>query len=116
MKRDDPHRETPVGPQGLGVIAPRARLGGRGCHPVDDPGTAETTHGDFHEGAVAAARSVTAEERGAAVCTPAQDRVPVIIKCAPHARQTMLLRHRDTHGVRDRTRDLIQKTLWRKTR
>ncbi|MFJ8723594.1 FtsK/SpoIIIE domain-containing protein [Streptomyces sp. NPDC093269] len=54
---------------GPGVTALRAQLGGRVCHRVNDPGTAETTLGDLNKDAVAVAQSITAQERGVAVCT-----------------------------------------------
>jgi S-DNA-T family DNA segregation ATPase FtsK/SpoIIIE len=54
---------------GPGVTAPRAQLGGRICHRVNDPGTAEMTLGDLNKDAVAVAQAITAEERGVAVCT-----------------------------------------------
>ncbi|MET9303747.1 FtsK/SpoIIIE domain-containing protein [Streptomyces cellulosae] len=54
---------------GPGVTALRAQLGGRICHRVNDPATAEMTLGDLNKDAVAVAQSITAEERGVAVCT-----------------------------------------------
>ncbi|XUL89441.1 FtsK/SpoIIIE domain-containing protein [Streptomyces galilaeus] len=54
---------------GPGVTALRAQLGGRICHRVNDPGTAEMTLGDLSKDAVAVAQTITAEERGVAVCT-----------------------------------------------
>ncbi|MFF9125308.1 FtsK/SpoIIIE domain-containing protein [Streptomyces sp. NPDC014889] len=54
---------------GSGVTALRAQLGGRICHRVNDPGTAEMTLGDLNKDAVAVAQAITAEERGVAVCT-----------------------------------------------
>ncbi|MER6614134.1 FtsK/SpoIIIE domain-containing protein [Streptomyces xantholiticus] len=54
---------------GPGVTALRAQLGGRICHRVNDPGTAEMTLGDLNKDAVSVAQSITAEERGVAVCT-----------------------------------------------
>ncbi|MEW2388459.1 FtsK/SpoIIIE domain-containing protein [Streptomyces venezuelae] len=54
---------------GPGVTALRAQLGGRICHRVNDPGTAEMTLGDLNKDAVAVAQSITAEEQGMAVCT-----------------------------------------------
>lgn len=54
---------------GPGVTALRAQLGGRICHRVNDPGTAEMALGDLNKDAVAVAQSITAEERGVAVCT-----------------------------------------------
>ncbi|MGV9315592.1 FtsK/SpoIIIE domain-containing protein [Streptomyces sp. NPDC003691] len=53
---------------GPGVTALRAQLGGRACHRVHDPGTAEMTLGDFDKGAVEAAQSITPEEPGVAIC------------------------------------------------
>jgi DNA segregation ATPase FtsK/SpoIIIE, S-DNA-T family len=54
---------------GPGVTALRAQLGGRICHRVNDPGTAEMTLGDLNKDAVAVAQSITQEEKGVAVCT-----------------------------------------------
>ncbi|MEU0214576.1 FtsK/SpoIIIE domain-containing protein [Streptomyces sp. NPDC006265] len=54
---------------GPGVTALRAQLGGRICHRVNDPGTAEMTLGDLNKDAVTVAQAITAEERGVAVCT-----------------------------------------------
>ncbi|MFF4268812.1 FtsK/SpoIIIE domain-containing protein [Streptomyces sp. NPDC001536] len=54
---------------GSGVTALRAQLGGRICHRVNDPGTAEMTLGDLNKDAVAVAQAITAQERGVAVCT-----------------------------------------------
>ncbi|WP_316740049.1 FtsK/SpoIIIE domain-containing protein [Streptomyces sp. MK7] len=54
---------------GPGVTALRAQLGGRICHRVNDPGTAEMTLGDLNKDAVVVAQSITPEERGVAVCT-----------------------------------------------
>ncbi|GAA5035771.1 FtsK/SpoIIIE domain-containing protein [Streptomyces siamensis] len=54
---------------GTGVTALRAQLGGRICHRVNDPGTAEMALGDLNKDAVVVAQSITAEERGVAVCT-----------------------------------------------
>ncbi|MEV6755412.1 FtsK/SpoIIIE domain-containing protein [Streptomyces sp. NPDC051214] len=54
---------------GPGVTALRAQLGGRICHRVNDPGTAEMTLGDLNKDAVAVAQSITAHEQGVAVCT-----------------------------------------------
>ncbi|WP_406376777.1 FtsK/SpoIIIE domain-containing protein [Streptomyces sp. NBC_00647] len=54
---------------GPGVTALRAQLGGRICHRVNDPGTAEMTLGDLNKDAVAVAQSISAQERGVAVCT-----------------------------------------------
>ncbi|MFE9476542.1 FtsK/SpoIIIE domain-containing protein [Streptomyces griseofuscus] len=54
---------------GPGVTALRAQLGGQICHRVNDPATAEMTLGDLNKDAVTVAQSITAEERGVAVCT-----------------------------------------------
>ncbi|MGW2627856.1 FtsK/SpoIIIE domain-containing protein [Streptomyces chattanoogensis] len=54
---------------GPGVTALRAQLGGRICHRVNDPGTAEMTLGDLNKDAVDVAQSITAEEKGVAICT-----------------------------------------------
>ena len=54
---------------GPGVTALRAQLGGRICHRVNDPGTAEMTLGDLNKDAVAIAQTITVEERGVAICT-----------------------------------------------
>ncbi|MGW3914479.1 FtsK/SpoIIIE domain-containing protein [Streptomyces sp. NPDC005070] len=54
---------------GPGVTALRAQLGGRICHRVNDPGTAEMALGDLNKDAVAVAQSISAQERGVAVCT-----------------------------------------------
>ncbi|MEU3600611.1 FtsK/SpoIIIE domain-containing protein [Streptomyces sp. NPDC006798] len=54
---------------GPGVTALRAQLGGRICHRVHDPGTAEMTLGDLDKDAVAAAQSITSGEPGVAICT-----------------------------------------------
>ncbi|WP_141209423.1 FtsK/SpoIIIE domain-containing protein [Streptomyces griseorubiginosus] len=54
---------------GPGVTALRAQLGGRICHRVNDPGTAEMTLGDLNKDAVTVAQAITAEEPGVAVCT-----------------------------------------------
>ncbi|GAA1357325.1 hypothetical protein GCM10009612_25190 [Streptomyces beijiangensis] len=54
---------------GPGVTALRAQLGGRVCHRVNDPGTAEMALGDLNKDAVAVAQSIAAEEQGVAVCT-----------------------------------------------
>ncbi|MCX4611007.1 FtsK/SpoIIIE domain-containing protein [Streptomyces mirabilis] len=54
---------------GPGVTALRAQLGGRICHRVNDPGTAEMALGDLNKDAVVVAQSITAEEQGVAVCT-----------------------------------------------
>lgn len=54
---------------GPGVTALRAQLGGRICHRVNDPGTAEMTLGDLHKDAVAVAQSIRPSEQGVAVTT-----------------------------------------------
>ncbi|WP_371549221.1 FtsK/SpoIIIE domain-containing protein [Streptomyces sp. NBC_00554] len=54
---------------GPGVTALRAQLGGRICHRVNDPGTAEMALGDLNKDAVVVAQSITAEEQGVAICT-----------------------------------------------
>ncbi|MET8182592.1 FtsK/SpoIIIE domain-containing protein [Streptomyces sp. NPDC005336] len=54
---------------GPGVTALRAQLGGRICHRVNDPGTAEMTLGDLNKDAVVVAQSITQDEKGVAVCT-----------------------------------------------
>ncbi|MFE2534712.1 FtsK/SpoIIIE domain-containing protein [Streptomyces sp. NPDC059371] len=54
---------------GRGVTALRAQLGGRICHRVNDPGTAEMALGDLNKDAVIVAQSISAQERGVAVCT-----------------------------------------------
>ena len=54
---------------GPGVTALRAQLGGRICHRVNDPGTAEMTLGDLNKDAVTVAQAITAQEQGVAVCT-----------------------------------------------
>ncbi|MEV4866319.1 FtsK/SpoIIIE domain-containing protein [Streptomyces ossamyceticus] len=54
---------------GPGVTALRAQLSGRICHRVNDPGTAEMALGDLNKDATAVTQSITAEERGVAVCT-----------------------------------------------
>ncbi|MFF9898642.1 FtsK/SpoIIIE domain-containing protein [Streptomyces longispororuber] len=54
---------------GSGVTALRAQLGGRICHRVHDPGTAEMALGDLNKDAVTVAQSITPEEKGVAVCT-----------------------------------------------
>ncbi len=56
---------------GPGVTALRAQLSGRACHRVNDGGTAEMTLGDLNKDAVAAAQSITTEEKGVAICTDA---------------------------------------------
>lgn len=57
---------------GSGVTALRAQLSGRICHRVNDGGTAEMTLGDLAKDAVAAAQSITEEEKGVAVCLSAE--------------------------------------------
>ncbi|MEO3751758.1 FtsK/SpoIIIE domain-containing protein [Streptomyces sp. B6B3] len=52
---------------GPGVTALRAQLGGRVCHRVNDPGTAEMALGDLHKDAVAVAQSIRTDEQGVAV-------------------------------------------------
>lgn len=54
---------------GPGVTALRAQLGGRICHRVNDPGTAEMVLGDRHKDAVAVAQTIQAGEQGVAVTT-----------------------------------------------
>jgi S-DNA-T family DNA segregation ATPase FtsK/SpoIIIE len=54
---------------GPGVTALRAQLGGRICHRVNDPGTAEMVLGDLHKDAVAVAQTIRASEQGVAVTT-----------------------------------------------
>ncbi|WBB59366.1 FtsK/SpoIIIE domain-containing protein [Streptomyces sp. WMMC500] len=54
---------------GPGVTALRAQLGGRICHRVNDPATAEMALGDLNKDAVAVAQSITPGESGVAVCT-----------------------------------------------
>ncbi|WUH93519.1 FtsK/SpoIIIE domain-containing protein [Streptomyces sp. NBC_00433] len=54
---------------GPGVTALRAQLGGRICHRVNDPATAEMTLGDLHKDAVAVAQSIQPAEQGMAVTT-----------------------------------------------
>ncbi|MGW2786711.1 FtsK/SpoIIIE domain-containing protein [Streptomyces populi] len=54
---------------GPSVTALRAQLGGRICHRVNDPGTAEMALGDLNKDAVIVAQSISAQERGVAVCT-----------------------------------------------
>lgn len=58
---------------GPGVTALRAQLGGRICHRVNDPVTAEMTLGDLNKDAVAIAQTITVEERGVAICTGPDD-------------------------------------------
>lgn len=52
---------------GLGVTALRAQLGGRVCHRVHDPGTAEMVLGDLDRDALSAAQQITPEQPGVAV-------------------------------------------------
>jgi DNA segregation ATPase FtsK/SpoIIIE, S-DNA-T family len=52
---------------GDGVTALRAQLGGRVCHRVTDPGTAEMTLGDVFPEAVDAAQMITPDQKGVAV-------------------------------------------------
>ncbi|RLL68903.1 FtsK/SpoIIIE domain-containing protein [Streptomyces sp. Z26] len=52
---------------GPGVTALRAQLGGRICHRVADPGTAEMALGDLHPDALHAAQSISPEQAGTAV-------------------------------------------------
>ncbi|MFK0167502.1 FtsK/SpoIIIE domain-containing protein [Streptomyces sp. NPDC090306] len=52
---------------GPGVTALRAQLGGRVCHRVADPGTAEMTLGDLNPDALKAAQAIAPEEAGTAV-------------------------------------------------
>ncbi|MCZ9351402.1 FtsK/SpoIIIE domain-containing protein [Streptomyces mutabilis] len=52
---------------GPGVTALRAQLGGRVCHRVADPGTAEMTLGDLNPDALKAAQAITPEQAGTAV-------------------------------------------------
>ncbi|WP_435242746.1 FtsK/SpoIIIE domain-containing protein [Streptomyces cucumeris] len=54
---------------GPGVTALRAQLGGRICHRVNDPATAEMALGDLNKDAVAVAQSITETEQGVAVTT-----------------------------------------------
>ena len=54
---------------GPGVTALRARLSGRICHRVNDPGTAEMTLGDLNKDAVVVAQTITPAEQGVAVTT-----------------------------------------------
>jgi S-DNA-T family DNA segregation ATPase FtsK/SpoIIIE len=54
---------------GPGVTALRAQLGGRICHRVNDPGTAEMVLGDLHKDAVAVAQTIRSSEQGVAVTT-----------------------------------------------
>jgi DNA segregation ATPase FtsK/SpoIIIE, S-DNA-T family len=52
---------------GPGVTALRAQLGGRVCHRVSDPGTAEMALGDLNPDALKAAQAITPEQAGTAV-------------------------------------------------
>ncbi|MFJ8230541.1 FtsK/SpoIIIE domain-containing protein [Streptomyces sp. NPDC094448] len=52
---------------GPGVTALRAQLGGRACHRVSDPGTAEMTLGDLNPDALKAAQAITPEQAGTAI-------------------------------------------------
>ncbi|MEU1625811.1 FtsK/SpoIIIE domain-containing protein [Streptomyces sp. NPDC020096] len=52
---------------GQGVTALRAQLGGRVCHRVADPGTAEMALGDLNPDALKAAQAITPEQAGTAV-------------------------------------------------
>ncbi|WP_329019168.1 FtsK/SpoIIIE domain-containing protein [Streptomyces sp. NBC_00690] len=52
---------------GPGVTALRAQLGGRVCHRVNDPGTAEMTLGDLNKDAVVVAQSIGPDEAGVTV-------------------------------------------------
>ncbi|MEU5702095.1 FtsK/SpoIIIE domain-containing protein [Streptomyces aurantiacus] len=52
---------------GPGVTALRAQLGGRVCHRVADPGTAEMALGDLNPDALKAAQAITPEQSGTAV-------------------------------------------------
>ncbi|GAA2293910.1 FtsK/SpoIIIE domain-containing protein [Streptomyces violaceusniger] len=56
---------------GPGVTALRAQLGGRVCHRVADPGTAEMTLGDLNPDALQAAQSIAPEDAGTAVLASA---------------------------------------------
>ncbi|MEV7286912.1 FtsK/SpoIIIE domain-containing protein [Streptomyces sp. NPDC093252] len=56
---------------GPGVTALRAQLGGRICHRVADPGTAEMTLGDLNPDALQAAQSIAPEDAGTAVLASA---------------------------------------------
>ncbi|WP_420856173.1 FtsK/SpoIIIE domain-containing protein [Streptomyces abyssalis] len=56
---------------GPGVTALRAQLGGRICHRVADPGTAEMALGDLNPDALHAAQSITPEQAGTAVLASA---------------------------------------------
>ncbi|MER8011097.1 FtsK/SpoIIIE domain-containing protein [Streptomyces sp. NPDC094149] len=52
---------------GPGVTALRAQLGGRVCHRVADPGTAEMALGDLNPDALKSAQAITPEQAGTAV-------------------------------------------------
>ncbi|MFJ3797326.1 FtsK/SpoIIIE domain-containing protein [Streptomyces sp. NPDC090088] len=52
---------------GPGVTALRAQLGGRVCHRVADPGTAEMALGDLNPDALKVAQAITPEQAGTAV-------------------------------------------------
>lgn len=52
---------------GPGATALRAQLGGRVCHRVSDPGTAEMALGDLHPDAVDAAMAIAPTDAGVAV-------------------------------------------------
>ncbi|MFD5291193.1 FtsK/SpoIIIE domain-containing protein [Streptomyces rochei] len=52
---------------GPGVTALRAQLGGRVCHRVADPGTAEMALGDLNPDALKAAQAITPGQAGTAV-------------------------------------------------
>jgi S-DNA-T family DNA segregation ATPase FtsK/SpoIIIE len=52
---------------GPGVTALRAQLGGRVCHRVADPGTAEMALGDLNPDALKAAQAITPDQAGTAV-------------------------------------------------
>ncbi|GAA1982202.1 FtsK/SpoIIIE domain-containing protein [Kitasatospora viridis] len=52
---------------GPGVTALRAQLGGRVCHRVSDPGTAEMALGDLSKEALTAAQQITMAQQGVAV-------------------------------------------------
>ncbi|MEU9334421.1 FtsK/SpoIIIE domain-containing protein [Streptomyces sp. NPDC048290] len=56
---------------GPGVTALRAQLGGRICHRVADPGTAEMTLGDLNPDALLAAQAIAPEDAGTAVLASA---------------------------------------------
>lgn len=56
---------------GPGVTALRAQLGGRVCHRVADPGTAEMALGDLNPDALLAAQAITPEAAGTAVLASA---------------------------------------------